>query len=184
MHRLMTKSWWILVLRGGLGILLGVVSILWIVQLGLPASDLFGLGLFLRPAVIAATLILVIGIYGFIDGLFAFTLGLQNYGEGYHWWSYSAEGVSASPWVYSLGWRRKEGLCPCSIGSPAGRSLRASWKYSRGLSSTSIGKGASLFCSGDWFPLFLVYSSWFSTSGVKRSSGSWEAMPSCLACRS
>jgi len=93
MHHLMAKFWWILILRGVLGILLGITAIVWIVQLGLPASDLFGMGLFLRPAVIAATLILVMGLYAFIDGLFAFTLGLQNYGEGRHWWSYSAEGL-------------------------------------------------------------------------------------------
>ncbi len=93
MHHLMAKFWWILALRGLLGILLGLVSIIWITQLEMPSPDIFGMGLFLRPAAIVATLLLILGIYAFIDGLFALVLGFQNYGEGRHWWSLVLEGL-------------------------------------------------------------------------------------------
>ena len=93
MHHLMAKFWWILVIRGALGILLGLVSIVWITQLETSSSDIFGMGLFLRPAAIVATLLLLMGIYAFLDGLFALILGFQNYGEGRRWWSLGLEGV-------------------------------------------------------------------------------------------
>jgi len=93
MHHLMAKFWWILAARGALGILLGLTAVVWITQLQMPSSDIFGMGLFLRPAAIVATLLLLLGIYAFIDGLFAFVLGLQNYGEGRHWWSLALEGI-------------------------------------------------------------------------------------------
>ncbi len=93
MHHLMAKFWWILALRGFLGILLGLVSIAWILYLNQGSVDLFGLSIFLKPAAIIATLILFLGIYAFIDGLFAILLGSQDYGDGRRWWSLLAEGV-------------------------------------------------------------------------------------------
>ena len=93
MHHLMAKFWWILVLRGLLGVLLGITSVLWILNLENSVPDVFSLSIFLRPAYIVATLVLMLGFYGLLDGLFAVVLGAQDYGEGRRWWSLVGEGV-------------------------------------------------------------------------------------------
>jgi|SRR5581483_4862449 len=93
MRHIMAKFWWILVIRGGLGLLLGSASIIWIWNLSQSSVDLFGMSLFFRPAAIIATLVLLLGTYAFLDGFFALFLGAQDYGDGRRWGFLIAEGV-------------------------------------------------------------------------------------------
>jgi uncharacterized membrane protein HdeD (DUF308 family) len=93
MHHLMARFWWILTLRGAFGILLGLASAGWIIYLNHGSADIFGLSLFLRPAALVATLILLLGAYALVDGLFAILLGAQDYGDGRRWWSLIVEGI-------------------------------------------------------------------------------------------
>jgi len=95
MHHIMTKFWWILALRGILGILLGLTALFWIVNLETIPIDIFGTALLFKPAAIVATLLLLIGLYAFIDGLFAFLLGIQDYGDGRRWGALVAEGMAS-----------------------------------------------------------------------------------------
>jgi uncharacterized membrane protein HdeD (DUF308 family) len=93
MHHIMAKFWWILALRGILGILLGIASLVWIWDLSRPAVDVFGLSLFIRPAAIAGTLIVMLGLYAFMDGIFSILLGSQDYGDGRRWGALIVEGI-------------------------------------------------------------------------------------------
>lgn len=93
MHHIMSKFWWILALRGLLGVLLGISAILWILYLDQPKPDLFGLSYILGQMVIAASIVLLLGAYAFIDGAFAFLLGIQDYGNGRRWGSLVVEGL-------------------------------------------------------------------------------------------
>ena len=93
MHHIMARFWWILALRGVLGILLGLTAITWILELNGMNADVFGLSAFLRPAALLATVILLLGLYAFIDGLFAVLLGVQDYGDGRRWWTLIIEGT-------------------------------------------------------------------------------------------
>jgi len=93
MHHIMARFWWILALRGGLGILLGLASLGWILILGGFRPDLFGSTLFAHWAGILGTLILLLGMYAFLDGAFSVILGAQDYGEGRRWWALVGEGI-------------------------------------------------------------------------------------------
>lgn len=95
MHHIMAKFWWILALRGILGILLGLVALVWIWNLETTPMDLFGPALSFKPAAVVATLLLLIGLYAFIDGLFALLLGAQDYGGGRRWGTLVAEGIAS-----------------------------------------------------------------------------------------
>lgn len=105
MHHIMAKFWWILALRGVLGILLGLTALVWIWNLEMTPMDLFGLSLFFKPIAVVATLLLLIGLYAFVDGLFAFLLGVQDYGDGRRWGALVAEGMASmilglSIWIW------------------------------------------------------------------------------------
>jgi uncharacterized membrane protein HdeD (DUF308 family) len=93
MHHIMARFWWILALRGLLGILLGLAALVAIGSIESTPMDLFGLGIFFKPAAVVATLLLLIGLYAMVDGLFAFLLGIQDYGEGRRWGSLAGEGM-------------------------------------------------------------------------------------------
>ena len=93
MHHLMAKFWWILAARGVLGMLLGLCSIAWILYLNQPQPDLFGLSYFLGQLVVAASIVLLLGAYAFLDGAFTFLLGIQDYGDGRRWGSLVVEGL-------------------------------------------------------------------------------------------
>ena len=103
MHHIMAKFWWILALRGILGILLGLTALVWIVNLEAVPMDLFGSPLLFKPAAVIATLLLLIGLYAFIDGLFAFLLGVQDYGEGRRWAALAAEGTASMALGLAIG---------------------------------------------------------------------------------
>ena len=93
MHHLMAKFWWILFIRGLLGVVLGLAAAAWLVTLSQPTVDLFGLNLFFRQAALIASLLLVLGLYAFLDGAFALILGFQDYGDGRRWPSLIVEGI-------------------------------------------------------------------------------------------
>lgn len=110
MHHLMARFWWILVLRGVLGVFLGLVSTVWIVYLDHSSLDVFVSFPFLRPATLVATLILLLGIYALVDGLFAILLGAQDYGDGHRWWSLIAEGVLSVGLGLVAWWKPEEAV--------------------------------------------------------------------------
>jgi uncharacterized membrane protein HdeD (DUF308 family) len=102
-HHIMSKFWWILVLRGVLGILLGLTAIVWILALDQMFPELLGSFLFLKVAAVLNTLIFLLGLYAFMDGSFAVLLGAQDYGSGRRWWTLIAEG-SLSVGLGFLAW--------------------------------------------------------------------------------
>lgn len=102
-HHIMAKFWWILCGRGALGILFGLISLAWAIRLESANHDLFGLSIFLQPVSILATLLLMLGCYAFLDGLFAWTLGSQDFGGGQRWNSLLLEGtlsVALGVWTW------------------------------------------------------------------------------------
>ena len=61
------RNWWVVVLRGGLAILFGVLAILW-------------------PNLTIEALILLFGAYALVDGVFSSVAALTNTGEARRWW--------------------------------------------------------------------------------------------------
>lgn len=68
-------NWWVLALRGALGIL-------------------FGIGAFVWPGATLAALILVFGAYVFVDGVFAVVAGIGMRRQLSLWWLVVLEGVA------------------------------------------------------------------------------------------
>ena len=93
MEHLSAKFWWILFLRGALGVSLAALCAVWLVQIHQPLIDSFGLLSFLKQAVIIEMVVVLLACYAFLDGFFALLLGIQNYGDGRHWWSLIIEGL-------------------------------------------------------------------------------------------
>ena len=105
MYHLITKFWWILALRGILGILLAALALSLLVWTSVQPSDIFGMYVFARMASVASFIILLLGAYAFIDGIFSITLGFQDYGEGRHWKTLILEGffsiaLGITAWVW------------------------------------------------------------------------------------
>jgi uncharacterized membrane protein HdeD (DUF308 family) len=71
----LARNWWLLALRGVLGILFGIVAFVW------PESTL-------------AVLVLVFGAYVFVDGIFAVVAGIGMRGQMDRWWLLVLEGVA------------------------------------------------------------------------------------------
>lgn len=92
MHHIMARFWWILAVRGILGLLLGATAMAWIWSLDRPSLDWLGWALF-KPTAIVVSLIFFVGLYAFMDGLFAVVLGVQDYGDGRRWGAMIIEGV-------------------------------------------------------------------------------------------
>lgn len=100
MRHLPARFWWILVLRGILGLLLGLEAFWLVSGLVWEPQDLFGFNSLLAPEEIWTTLIFLLGLYAFLDGLFAIVLGAQDYGGGKRWWGLVAEGAfSIGLWI-------------------------------------------------------------------------------------
>src|SRR5262245_20868355 len=105
MHHIMAKFWWILAVRGALGILLGSASFVWfwgMNSLSHQPVGPFALGSSFSPVV---GLILLLSLYAFLDGLFSVLLGIQDYGGGRRWWALIVEGVfsagmGALAWIW------------------------------------------------------------------------------------
>src|SRR5262245_31372849 len=71
----LARNWWVLALRGALGIL-------------------FGIGAFVWPGAALAALILVFGAYVFVDGIFAVVAGIGMRRQLSLWWLVILEGVA------------------------------------------------------------------------------------------
>jgi uncharacterized membrane protein HdeD (DUF308 family) len=71
---LLERAWWAVALRGLLGIVIGVVAIVW-------------------PGVTLGILLTVLGVYFFIDGVFALVTTFQAARHERTWWPYLLEGV-------------------------------------------------------------------------------------------
>lgn len=70
----LTKNWWLLVLRGILAIVFGIIA-------------------FLMPGVAWLSLILLFGTYAILDGIFAMMTGLISSKFSPRWWTFLLEGV-------------------------------------------------------------------------------------------
>ncbi len=68
------RHWWALVLRGILAVIFGILVLVW-------------------PGIALASLVLVIGVYFFVDGLFAVAGSLTHREHYQHWWLTLIEGI-------------------------------------------------------------------------------------------
>ena len=71
----LSRNWWVLALRGVLGILFGIVAFVW-------------------PGATLAALILVFGAYVFVDGIFAVVAGIGMRRQMDRWWLIVLEGAA------------------------------------------------------------------------------------------
>lgn len=71
----LSRNWWVLALRGVLGILFGIVAFVW-------------------PGATLAALILVFGAYVFVDGIFAVIAGIGMRRQMDRWWLIVLEGAA------------------------------------------------------------------------------------------
>jgi uncharacterized membrane protein HdeD (DUF308 family) len=71
----LSRNWWVLALRGVLGIL-------------------FGIGAFVWPGIALAALVLVFGAYAFVDGIFAVVAGIGMRRQIDRWWLIVLEGAA------------------------------------------------------------------------------------------
>jgi uncharacterized membrane protein HdeD (DUF308 family) len=71
----LSRNWWVLALRGVLGILFGIVAFVW-------------------PGATLAALVLVFGAYVFVDGIFAVIAGIGMRKQMDRWWLIVLEGAA------------------------------------------------------------------------------------------
>jgi uncharacterized membrane protein HdeD (DUF308 family) len=71
----LARNWWVLALRGAIGIL-------------------FGIGAFVWPGATLAALVIVFGAYVFVDGIFAVVAGIGMRRQLSLWWLVLLEGVA------------------------------------------------------------------------------------------
>ncbi len=74
MVRTLSQNWWLVVLRGVLGILFGLAAFIW-------------------PGITWLTLLIMFGIYAIVDGLIAVGTGLARTKETSRWWVFLLEGL-------------------------------------------------------------------------------------------
>jgi uncharacterized membrane protein HdeD (DUF308 family) len=69
-----TRSWWTFALRGTLAVIFGVIAFAW-------------------PGITFEALVLLFGIYAFMDGVLVLTFGLMAAGDGEQWWPLVLGGI-------------------------------------------------------------------------------------------
>jgi uncharacterized membrane protein HdeD (DUF308 family) len=74
MTKSLSQNWWLVVLRGILGILFGVLAFVW-------------------PQITWLTLIVMFGVYAIVDGIVAIVSGLSPTRESSRWWVFLLEGL-------------------------------------------------------------------------------------------
>ena len=74
MVRALSQNWWLVVLRGVLGILFGIAAFAW-------------------PGITLLTLILFFGVYAIVDGVVAIVTGFSRTRETPRWWMFLLEGL-------------------------------------------------------------------------------------------
>jgi len=70
----LSRNWWVLVLRGILGIVFGLIA-------------------YAMPGVTLGVLVLLFGAYALIDGVFAIVAAVKGKTEGLPWWALLVEGL-------------------------------------------------------------------------------------------
>jgi uncharacterized membrane protein HdeD (DUF308 family) len=86
MVRTLSQNWWLVVLRGILAILFGVLAFVW-------------------PAITLLTLVVMFGVYAIVDGLVAAWTGLSRTKDSPRWWTFLLEGlISVGAGVIALLW--------------------------------------------------------------------------------
>jgi uncharacterized membrane protein HdeD (DUF308 family) len=86
MVRTLSQNWWLVVLRGVLAILFGVLAFVW-------------------PAITLLTLVVMFGVYAIVDGLVAAWTGLSRTKDSPRWWTFLLEGIlSIGAGVIALLW--------------------------------------------------------------------------------
>lgn len=86
MVRSLSQNWWLLVLRGVLGILFGIAAFVW-------------------PGITLLTLIILFGVYAIVDGAVAVGTGLSRTKDSPRWWTFLVEGLlSIGAGVVALIW--------------------------------------------------------------------------------
>ena len=70
----LSRNWWLVVLRGVLGILFGLSALIW-------------------PGITWLTLVVIFGVYAIVDGLIAIWTGLSRTRETPRWWMFLLEGL-------------------------------------------------------------------------------------------
>lgn len=71
----LARNWWVVALRGVLGILFGVMAFLW-------------------PGITLAVLVIFFGAYALVDGIFALVAGATSAGENERWWVMVLQGLA------------------------------------------------------------------------------------------
>lgn len=74
MAKSLSQNWWLVVLRGILAILFGVLAFAW-------------------PQITWLTLIVMFGVYAIVDGIVAIVSGLSRTRESSRWWVFLLEGL-------------------------------------------------------------------------------------------
>jgi uncharacterized membrane protein HdeD (DUF308 family) len=69
-----TRNWWTLALRGTLAVIFGVIAFAW-------------------PGVTFEALVLLFGVYAFLDGVLVLSFGLMAAGDGQQWWPLVLSGI-------------------------------------------------------------------------------------------
>jgi len=75
MEATLTRSWWILAIRGIAAILFGIAAFVW-------------------PSITLAALVLLFGAYALVDGIFAVSAGISVRKEQERWWMMILEGLA------------------------------------------------------------------------------------------
>ena len=74
MVRALSQNWWLVLLRGVLGILFGLAAFVW-------------------PGLTLLTLIVMFGVYAIFDGIVAIVSGLSHTKDSPRWWVFLLEGL-------------------------------------------------------------------------------------------
>lgn len=71
---ILSRNWWVFLLRGILAVIFGILAFIW-------------------PGTTLLTLIILFGAYALVDGIFAIIAGVAGYGTTERWWAEVIEGV-------------------------------------------------------------------------------------------
>lgn len=71
---ILSRNWWVFLLRGILAVIFGILALIW-------------------PGTTLLTLIILFGAYALVDGIFAIIAGVAGYGTTERWWAEVIEGV-------------------------------------------------------------------------------------------
>ena len=70
----LTRNWWMVALRGTLAVIFGVAAFAW-------------------PGITFEALVLLFGVYAFVDGVLVLSFGLMAAGDGAQWWPLVLGGI-------------------------------------------------------------------------------------------